>query len=193
MKNILLHQYTAFVICPVTCWSFNCFCILAIINNAAVNICMRMRWLHGITDSMDMSLSKFWELVMRGRAGVLQSTGSQRVRHDWETELKHLYKNFSLDMFSFIWYLYLGMESLGHMVIPSNFLNSPVAVAFYIPPLAVGENSSFSASSPTLGIVHCLILVLLVGVTCCLICSFDLYFSDGWLWWASLYWNLIWF
>ena len=58
----------------------------------------KMRWLDGITDPMDMILSKLWELVMDREPGVLQSTGLQRVRHDWTwlsdwTELSGIWFN----------------------------------------------------------------------------------------------------
>ena len=47
----------------------------------------RMRWLDSITDSMNINLCEFRESVMDRRPGLLQFMGSQRVGHDWATQL----------------------------------------------------------------------------------------------------------
>ena len=49
----------------------------------------RMRWLDGITDSVWVSSGSWW---WTGRPGVLQSMVSQRVRHNWVTELRLIRK-----------------------------------------------------------------------------------------------------
>ena len=84
-----------------------------------------MRWLDGITDSMDMSLSKLWEIERTGRPGVLQSMGSQRVGHDLVTEQQHpLFVHMAGDTFQAPWQQSVG-PYLTHIFWSSLILGPP--------------------------------------------------------------------
>ena len=86
----------------------------------------RMRWLDGITDSMDVSLSELWRWWWTGRPGELWFMGLQRVGHDRATELNWVWKEpeshlFSKEfwnsmLFNFFFFLLMSLKLLYYNV-----------------------------------------------------------------------------
>ena len=67
----------------------------------------RMRWLAGIIDLMNLSLSKLWELVRTGKPGVLQFMGLQRAGHNLTTEQQQQCKKIIAGILKYLRLLWL--------------------------------------------------------------------------------------
>ena len=86
----------------------------------------RMRWLDSITDSMDMNVGKLRRWWGTGRPGMLQSMGSQWVRHNLVSEQQQCFAFFSCDKQYRISIFFLCLGKLSY-----SFLSVDELLVFY--------------------------------------------------------------
>ena len=114
-----------------------------------------MKWLDSITDLMDMSLSELRELVRTRRPGMLRFMGSQRVGHDWETELNWTVMN--IDFMKLLWQQQelrvwsrenqVSMELILSCCVLVHLYQSLILTCFHFEPLAILQNQPKSSTN----------------------------------------------
>ena len=105
--------------------SFEKTLLLGKIEGRRRRVRQRMRWLAGVTNSVDMSLGKLRSWWLTGRPGMLWSMRLQRVRHNWPTELYWTaqsvqYSYFGSEKSNNKWRLVQDSQIINEAVVPYN-------------------------------------------------------------------------